>query len=112
MAAQWAADAASRLAREPGVVEVWVFGSAAKGYATPDSDLDLLVVLEGPIDLVRDYNRLRGSIRDIPCPVELVLKTREQFELRREWVGYVEREASLHGVRFDGTPVGNSSVQV
>jgi predicted nucleotidyltransferase len=31
-----------------------LFGSMARGDATPDSDIDLLVVLEGPIDLGRD----------------------------------------------------------
>jgi predicted nucleotidyltransferase len=31
-----------------------LFGSMARGDATPDSDIDLLVVLEGPVDLGRD----------------------------------------------------------
>jgi len=102
MAAQWAADAASRLAREPGVVEVWVFGSAAKGYATPDSDIDLLVVLEGPIDLMKDYNRLAKLVRDIPCPVELILKTKEAFETQRTWLGSLDHAVSTTGVCFHG----------
>jgi len=36
--------------------EVILFGSRARGDAAPDSDLDLLVVLEGPIDLGKDLD--------------------------------------------------------
>jgi len=35
---------------------VILFGSRACGDAAPDSDLDLLVVLEGPIDLGKDLD--------------------------------------------------------
>lgn len=81
---------------------MWVFGSAAKGYATPDSELDLLVVMDGPIDLIRDYNRLSRVAHSlgIDCPINLLLNTKARFEERREWIGFVQREAAIHGVRF------------
>jgi len=33
-------------ARRPGVREVWLFGSLARGNATPSSDADLLIVVD------------------------------------------------------------------
>ena len=42
----------------PRLKKVILFGSAARGEATPESDIDLLVVLEGPVDVVAETLRL------------------------------------------------------
>ena len=34
-----------------------LYGSEARGEAGPDSDIDLLVLLDGPIDYLRDLER-------------------------------------------------------
>lgn len=47
--------------------QVILYGSAARREATPESDLDLLVVLDGPVDVVREARVLT----DLLYPVQL-----------------------------------------
>jgi len=57
-----------RLEREPRVVCAYLFGSVARGTATPDSDVDLAILhqkapegyLEQPFDLEADLSELVG----------------------------------------------------
>ena len=48
---------------------VLLYGSRARADAAPDSDLDLLVLLDGPIDVARDV----GTITDALYPLQLKL---------------------------------------
>jgi len=63
-----------RLAREHGVTRVRVFGSVARGDATADSDIDLLIDVEGPTPpwfpggLVADLEALLGRRVDLVEP--------------------------------------------
>ncbi len=41
-------EIADRLRRDYGAERVWLFGSAARGEAGPDSDIDLLIVKTTP----------------------------------------------------------------
>ena len=60
-----------RVARRHGVVAVRVFGSAARGEAEGDSDIDLLIEVEGPTTpwfpggLVADLEALLGRRVDV-----------------------------------------------
>ncbi len=45
--------------------KVLVFGSVARGEAQPDSDLDLLVVLDGAVDVVREARVLADLLYDV-----------------------------------------------
>jgi predicted nucleotidyltransferase len=56
----------------PGLVSVHAFGSRISGTARPDSDLDLAVLVDGPVDLLTLWG-LSGELADLAgCPVDLV----------------------------------------
>jgi predicted nucleotidyltransferase len=48
---------ALQAAHGPRLKGVLLYGSRARGNAEPDSDWDILVLLEGPIELTRDIER-------------------------------------------------------
>ena len=64
-------DSVKRIAARHGAGRVWVFGSAARGEATAQSDLDLLVEVTGeptpwfPGGLVDELERLLGRRVDV-----------------------------------------------
>jgi predicted nucleotidyltransferase len=76
------------------LVSVKVFGSYAAGEETPDSDVDILIVLdaaeEGPIEAAA---RARAAL-EVPVPVDVIVRTPRQLEERRalgdDFFGYIE----------------------
>ena len=74
-----------------------LFGSAARGEAGPDSDVDLLVVMP-----VRGSRREKAveigvAVNDIPISKDIIVTTPEDFELRKQIVGTIERPAEREG---------------
>ena len=75
--------AAHRLAAAASVpTTVIVFGSYARGDATEQSDLDLLVVQPEIGDKAAEYLRLKAAVGRIGVGVDLVLFARPEFERR------------------------------
>jgi len=74
-----------------------LFGSAARGDAGPDSDVDLLVVM--PVEGSRREKAVEigAAVNDIPVPKDIVVTTPEDFEWRKEIVGTIERPAVRGG---------------
>jgi len=46
-----------------------LYGSEARGTAGPDSDIDLLVLLDGPVDLGRDLWTAIESLYDLSAEI-------------------------------------------
>ncbi|MBD3176605.1 MAG: nucleotidyltransferase domain-containing protein [Armatimonadia bacterium] len=76
----------SRLVRAFDPVSVILFGSHARGVAGPDSDVDLLVV----VDHVRDRRELtvdmRHELADLPLPKDIVVATSAELSLSQDTV--------------------------
>jgi len=93
-------EIAAKLMRGMGAEAVWLFGSAARGEPTDDSDIDLLVVV--PESSMPRYQRAREAhaiVSDIRVPKDIVVLTREEWERESRVVSSlpstVQREGKL-----------------
>ncbi|MDR4494947.1 MAG: nucleotidyltransferase family protein [Nitrospirales bacterium] len=77
------------LSRRFGVLGLKIFGSTARDEAGPDSDVDIVVSLDGPATSYR-YFGVQFHLEDVlGCPVDLVTEKALRPELRP----FIEREA-------------------
>ena len=56
----------------PGLLAIYAFGSRITGNATPDSDLDLAVLVEGHADIIVLFNLSSDLAELAGCDVDLV----------------------------------------
>ena len=82
----------------PEVVRIGLFGSVARGDASPHSDIDLLVVVED-LDYPADRPRLAGEVRSAarratPFPVGAVVTDVTEWARRSSLRTTIEREIS------------------
>ena len=75
-----------------------MFGSHTRGDATRDSDLDLLVVTDDKVASPhRESVRLRNAVSDINMPKDILVVPYSRFEVLRQKIGLIYREADRHG---------------
>lgn len=76
---------------------VVLFGSHARGDAGPDSDVDLLIVMDIEGSRRQAQLDVRRALHDIEVPKDVIVTTPEDFERRRRIPGTVERPAAREG---------------
>lgn len=77
---------------------IYLFGSAASGTVTPDSDVDLMVVL--PESSLGFYERgalAYRALRDIDVPIDVMVYTRAEFDARASLPVSLERTIRTKG---------------
>ena len=74
-----------------------LFGSAATGQMTRDSDIDLLVVEPEIEDRDEEYVRIRRALGDMGFPFDILLITTEWFEASKNVIGGIAYPANKHG---------------
>ena len=74
-----------------------LFGSHAKGDATDNSDLDLLVVMPVEGSRRQKANEIDLALADRTVPIDVVVVTPDQFERQRDIIGTIVREAVREG---------------
>ena len=77
--------------------KIILFGSHARGGAGPDSDVDLLVVMEVEGSLRRTAIEIDRALVDREVPLDLVVVTPETFERDRDQIGTIVRPAAREG---------------
>jgi predicted nucleotidyltransferase len=76
---------------------VILFGSAATGEMTADSDLDLLVVESRVSNTRRESIRLRAALEDVPFPIDVIVMSRQRFDDTKNVVGGIAYPAHKYG---------------
>lgn len=76
---------------------VILFGSHARGTAGPDSDVDLLVVMDVKDSRRRTGAKIGAALHGFSIPKDIIVTTPDAYRVRREIPGTIERSASLDG---------------
>jgi len=74
-----------------------LFGSAATGKMTPDSDIDLLIIEREIVDRQGEYVRIREALGDIPYPFDIILVSASWYETYKHYIGTIAFPASREG---------------
>lgn len=89
--------AVARIAQALHPQKIILFGSYAYGNPTPDSDVDLLVVMDTAASTSERYLAVCRLLRPRPFPVDIVVKTPEELRCEVESNNYFIREVSTRG---------------
>jgi predicted nucleotidyltransferase len=77
--------------------QVILFGSQARGDAGPDSDVDLLVVMDVKGSRLKKRLDIRGELGEFLVPMDILVTTPEDFAWRKDVVGTIEWPAAREG---------------
>jgi predicted nucleotidyltransferase len=83
--------------------DIYLFGSYAKGTATIESDVDILVVMQPGVEAGRArVAEARKAIKDIfyqrDLPFDLLMKTAEDYERFKDCPGSIQNEVAMYGI--------------
>jgi predicted nucleotidyltransferase len=76
---------------------VILFGSHARGTATPDSDVDFLVVMRVAGSKREAQIQVRSALHEFQTPVDVIVTRPEDFDWRQRVVGTIEYPAVREG---------------
>ncbi len=74
-----------------------LFGSAAAGKMTRDSDIDLLVLEENPGDTREESVRLREILRGLGVPFDIIVMAKARFEESKGVIGGIAYPVNKYG---------------
>ena len=77
--------------------KIILFGSAATGQMTRDSDIDLLIVEPAPENIHEKRVEIRGAVGDIGYPVDVIVMRTERFERTKRFIGGIAHPAHKYG---------------
>lgn len=77
--------------------KIILFGSAATGTMTRDSDIDLLVVEAEPGDQRKESVRLRETLIGLGYPFDIIVISSEWFEESKGVIGGIAYPANKYG---------------
>jgi len=86
-----------RIVQEFDPEQVILFGSQARGDAGPDSDVDLLVVMDVKGSRWKKGSEIHLALHDFLVPMDILVTTPEDFAWRKDVVGTIEWPAFTEG---------------
>ena len=82
-------DAIRKIVEQFHPIKIILFGAHARGAAGPDSDVDLLVVMDVKDSKRRQAVEIDPALSDRTFPLDLIVVTPEEFEKYRAIVGHI-----------------------
>jgi len=76
---------------------VILFGSSVIGKVTADSDLDVLVIMRGPVHRRQLAQRIYRNLHGVGVPVDVVVATEEDIRQYGDRLGMILRPALAEG---------------
>lgn len=77
--------------------KIILFGSAAAGTMTNDSDIDLLVVEHEPVNRREEYVRIRRVLRGMGYPFDIIFISSQWFQESKNVIGGIAYPADKQG---------------
>jgi len=90
-------EAVRKIVNEFNPEKIILFGSYAYGKPTPDSDIDLMVVMETKERPHKRAVSLRRILKDLGIPKDIIVKTPDEFERFKDIVGTIVYPAAHKG---------------
>ncbi len=90
-------DVKGRIVRKFQPRRIILFGSYAGGRPGPDSDLDLLIVMEVEGSTRQKANEIDMLLADRNIPMDFIVLTPEQYERQRNIAGSIVRQVDREG---------------
>jgi predicted nucleotidyltransferase len=78
-------------------LRIIVFGSAARGDMTADSDIDVMVVMPEGTHRLRTARFLYQQLLGFGCPLDIVVATPNVLEMQKDNIGLVYRSVLAEG---------------
>ena len=76
---------------------ILLFGSAARGQASDNSDLDFLVIMRGPVHRRVLAQEIYRNLHGILTPVDIVVATEQDVQEHGQVIGSILRPALREG---------------
>jgi predicted nucleotidyltransferase len=75
-----------------------LYGSLARGTASPESDFDLLIIETDPVSMREEMQRLGRAVHDLPYPVDVRVMGEQEFEETKNIIDGLAYPAHKYGV--------------
>jgi uncharacterized protein len=75
-----------------------LFGSAASGRPTSESDIDLLILEGRPGNAREEATKIRGALGGLQVPFDVVVMSTDRFEETKGVIGGIAYPAHRYGV--------------
>ncbi len=90
-------EVVQRIVKAFNPLRIVLFGSYAWGNPTPDSDVDLLIVMDDSDRPARRSARVSRVLLDIPFPIDILVRTPEELRYRLRIGDCFIREIMVRG---------------
>ncbi len=81
--------------------QVLLFGSHARGEASPESDYDILLIVDRPLDMKGKFalrTHIRKLLLDRGIRSDVLIQSAEEIERKKQLPGHIIRSALRDGV--------------